>query len=310
MIRGVMHVIFSVLAVGAAFLCAGSNLAWAFERTHTCYPAQDGRTPVCRKGQKSIPIQWRDGCTTWRNHSEFPDEHLDAVHHSFQTWNDVSGSYFRAFYAGSTDQFGSGYDCKGGQSANENVVSFVEHWPESLAGSDVVALTSVVYSIDTGEILDADIRMNAEHFKWQTITHVTNDLSVVDVQNIMTHEVGHFLGLEHATEDNYLGRHRASDATMYANTFPNEIKRRVLDADDKAGVRAIYPVASAPSTPCEAPSPDHAALPKDFDGARFQCSAKRRGCRASVASEFPASSWLLLFFALYALRCRARRFRA
>lgn len=303
-----IHSIFALLA----FFVLWSAPAQAFEQTRSCYPIEDGRTPTCQKGQKSLPIQWKNGCTTWRNHSEFPDEFLDAVQRSFATWNEVSGSYFRAYYAGSTDQFGSNYDCNGGKRTNENVVSYVENWPDSLAGSDVVALTSVVYAIDSGEILDADIRMNADHFKWQNITQKGADFAVVDVQNIMTHEVGHFLGLEHSTDGNYRGQHSAQEATMFANTYPNETKRRVLDADDKAGVRAIYPVASAPSATCEAPSSlNHASVPDVFDGERYQCAAKGSGCSASYAPvSTPSAHWLLWLLALYAARTFAHLRRA
>lgn len=285
--------------------------AHAFERTHTCYSATDGRTPVCQKRQKPVPIRWKTGCTTWRTHADFPDEFLTPVKNSFQTWNRVSGSYFQTYYAGSTDQFGAAYDCQSGESGNENVVSYLEDWPESLAGSDVVALTSVVYTTDTGEILDADIRMNGQHFHWKVVTSVSRDLTIVDIQNVMTHEVGHFLGLEHTTEATYQGNSAARHATMYANTYPNEIKRRVLDDDDIAGVRAIYPIADAPSRACEPPEViDHVDIPAGFDPQRFACKAKKKGCNAAAASSVPLASvfyFVLLVAFLRRYTSRAHR---
>lgn len=284
-----------------------SSSAVAFERTQTCYTVEDGRTPTCEKGQKPVAIRWESGCTTWRHHEAFPDEFLDAVKASFDTWNEVSGSYFRAHYAGSTAQFGSAYDCKSGTDGNENVVSYVTHWPSSLAGDDVVALTSVVYTTDDGLILDADIRMNADHFNWEEITKVSYDFTRVDIQNIMTHEVGHFLGLDHSRERSYQGDGVATDATMWALTFPNEIKRRTLDEDDKAGVRAIYPEESAPDAACAPPSSiNHKKLPKGFTPGRHICTPKR-GCDAS--GEGASAPWMLLWVTsvlLASLRLRPR----
>lgn len=294
----------------AAFALFPSTIAHAFERTHTCYAANDGRTPVCKKRQKSIPVRWGTGCTTWRTHTDFPDEFLEPLQKSFATWNDVEGSYFQTFYAGSTDQFGAGYDCKSGLEGNENVVSYVEDWPQSLAGRDVVALASIVYSVDTGEILDADIRMNGQHFQWKIVTTVSSDLTVVDVQNVMTHEVGHFLGLEHSSEDNYQGRKRARDATMFANTYPNEIKRRVLDDDDIAGIRAIYPSAHAPDVSCEPPETiNHAVLPQGYDPERFLCKSSK-GCHVTGSPTSPHGGWIVFAFLLFLSRLYAHRSNA
>lgn len=284
-----------------------TSTAWAFERTQTCYPKSDGRTPTCSKKQKPIPIQWKDGCTTWRTHNEFPDEYLEAVQKSFETWNEVSGSYFQTFYAGSSDQFGAAYDCKGGDE-NQNVVSYLEDWPSSVAGQDVVALTSVVYTTDKGEILDADIRMNGEHFIWKEITSVSHDSRIVDVQNILTHEVGHFLGLEHASAENHVGHDLPEDATMWSHTNMNEIKRRVLTEDDKAGVRAIYPAEDGPEEACTPPpGPNDHVSADSFDPTRMRCTQKKRGC----AAHDPAAPWtwlgaICILASLLVMRRRAR----
>lgn len=297
-------------AVVIVCLCLASS-AHAFERTQTCYTVEDGRTPRCGKGEKAMPIRWPTGCTTWRHHEAFPDEMLDAVKASFETWNEVSGSYFRAHYAGSTAQFGSAYDCKSGAAGNENVVSYVTHWPKSVAGDDVVALTSVVYTTDRGLILDADIRLNAEHFNWEVIEKVEHDLKRVDVQNIMTHEVGHFLGLDHSQMRSYRGDGVPEDATMWALTFPNEIKRRTLDADDEAGVRAIYPADEAPSSSCDPPaSIDHKEMPAGFKPGRHICNSSKRGCDAGGGdASMPWTAWGLVSVLLLSLRLRRQSIR-
>lgn len=52
-----------------------------------------------------------------------------------------------------------------------------------------------------------------------------------DVQNIATHEFGHWLCLGHSSD---------TEATMYKNAAAGETKRRTLNTDDIQGIRSIY----------------------------------------------------------------------
>ncbi|HUS88120.1 MAG TPA: hypothetical protein VMW91_01925, partial [Desulfosporosinus sp.] len=56
----------------------------------------------------------------------------------------------------------------------------------------------------------------------------------VDVQNIMTHEAGHWLVLNDLYDDIYI------EQTMYGVSSDRELKRRSLESGDIAGVRKIY----------------------------------------------------------------------
>lgn len=61
------------------------------------------------------------------------------------------------------------------------------------------------------------------------------------VEDVATHEFGHALGLGHS---------QTPTATMYATTSSCNANNRTLDADDIAGVRALYPPSgSAPPRP-------------------------------------------------------------
>lgn len=298
--------IFAALVACVAF--TDTDTAFAFEQTKTCYDPLDGRAPACGKKETSYPVRWSTPCTTWRTHEDFPDELLDALRASFEVWNEVPGSYFRSFYAGTTDQFGSGFDCAENGSGNENVVSYLEHWPATIAGSNVVALTSVTYALANGEILDADIRMNADHFNWSVIDLPSFDPKMVDVQNVMVHEVGHFLGLDHSVPATYVGDTHASDASMWAQTSPNEVKRRSLDIDDILGVESIYPLDRAPSAACVPPeSLNHVSGPSWYDPARSQCSVKKsKGCCSAAESDpLPWPLVMVVGMMLLALRVRA-----
>ena len=52
-----------------------------------------------------------------------------------------------------------------------------------------------------------------------------------DVQNVMTHEFGHMLGLGHSD---------VTGATMVQGTYYGDISKRTLEQDDINGFNAIY----------------------------------------------------------------------
>lgn len=64
----------------------------------------------------------------------------------------------------------------------------------------------------------------------------------MDVQNTVTHELGHVLGLAHPNP--YTG------ATMSATAPPGETSKRVLTPSDVNGICTIYPVGYTPSNAC------------------------------------------------------------
>ena len=142
----------------------------------------------------------------------------------------------------------------------------------------VVALTSVLYDPTTGRIMDADIEVNGwdgvagaigsppQHGWYFTCatpaqpgtcaqrgdcctTYGQPDCFGMDLENTVTHEVGHFLGLAHSG---------VATSTMFATTAPRETSKRDLAADDAAGVCAIYPEPSGCG--CGGGAPGAAAL--------------------------------------------------
>ncbi|BDG07001.1 matrixin family metalloprotease [Anaeromyxobacter paludicola] len=63
----------------------------------------------------------------------------------------------------------------------------------------------------------------------------------IDVQNTVTHELGHVLGLDHPP---------LAGATMSATATPGETSKRVLAASDVAGICTAYPASYTPSDAC------------------------------------------------------------
>lgn len=118
--------------------------------------------------------------------------------------------------------------------ANSNTIMYRDDaWP--YPQSNTIALTTVTFNLDTGEIRDADMELNTADVHFTTgDTNVTFDLL-----SILTHETGHFLGLAHS---------QVVGATMEANYPPMSLDLRSLDPDDVAGICAVYPAGTVPDT--------------------------------------------------------------
>ncbi|MET0593316.1 MAG: matrixin family metalloprotease [Polyangiaceae bacterium] len=149
--------------------------------------------------------------------------------------------------------------------ANANIVTFRDdRWPYE-ASSNVLALTTVTYSRKTGAIFDVDMEINS-----------TQRISVgdpvpstsYDLQSIVTHEAGHFLGMAH-TDDRM--------ATMYPQYTSGTQSFRSLGVDDQAGICAVYPSAQAAKcdySPRQGFSPECGIFPSGNGG---KCAVASRG---------------------------------
>lgn len=121
-----------------------------------------------------------------------------------------------------------------------------------------LAVTSVFARKSDGEIVDADVEINAVTFKWADLARNPEGASSLqDIQNTLTHEFGHLIGLDHTcfistvrpgTVDDQ-GRPvrscgEATDdiraTTMFAAVIPGDLERRSLSSDDQRAVCEIY----------------------------------------------------------------------
>jgi hypothetical protein len=148
-----------------------------------------------------------------------------AVHRSLSAWSAATDARITVRSMGTTSK-SIGF-IPGGE--NQNTIAFGrDAWafePEALA------MTITAFRRDSGELVDADILVNERHFTWGDADPSRNDL-----QNALTHEVGHFLGLAHSDDP---------EATMYASAVRGETVKRSLSDDDVAGARALYPEVGA-----------------------------------------------------------------
>jgi hypothetical protein len=121
-------------------------------------------------------------------------------------------------------------------------------WPhKSQNGDGMLALTTLAAGVETGRITYADIEINTGG---QPLAATELDQGI-DLQTVVTHEVGHYIGLAHSS---------ATNSIMNANLCENaqrcqsdKVASRRLGNDDRAAVCALYPPGATP--PAVAPGP-------------------------------------------------------
>jgi hypothetical protein len=167
---------------------------------------------------------------------------------------------------------------------------------EWLYSEHVVAMTVTSYKRSTGRVTESDIVLNARDHKWAV--DPAPGSNAYDVQNVVAHEAGHFFGLGHSAQ---------TDATMYRTTPAEETQKRVLTADDRAGIAALIAVINATGGDSESVVDDGKAdTPEQLDGDMPDRGDEQVGC--SVGGSFSsAGSWLWPSLVLglgLLLRCR------
>ncbi len=199
--------------------------------------------------EEGLPLAWNTSCVYWtmveqevdNSHFSNPVQPLlsfedlqTAVRGAFLVWEEVDCSYFRFLETPPGHCLDIGYHNDAGNAnrvflRSSGWVDPNSPWREP----GQIALTSVFYDTETGEIFDVDIEVNAEYFELTT----TLEDPQTDIQNALAHEVGHLLGLDHS---------EFSDATMYWTAREHELSKRDLSPDDIEGLCAIYPILQDP----------------------------------------------------------------
>jgi hypothetical protein len=113
--------------------------------------------------------------------------------------------------------------------------------------SATLAITTTTYNTRTGKLYDADLEMNASVHIFTTIdsppcTALGQSGCVsTDVQNTVTHEFGHALGLAHSPDPR---------STMFAGADLGETSKRILDDGSVEFVCTAY-AAGGPTLDCD-----------------------------------------------------------
>jgi len=224
--------------VHVGFLALASD-AQAFCRSTTCRATA---TRPCPTDADECPTEgaklfWPTSCIGYATHklgsNRFdPEETRAVIRKTFEAWSDVECPDGKV--ASMTFQEREPVSCGKSQynakDRNVNVVLFQDSMWKYRGTDQTLAKTSVTYNDETGEIYDADIEINTAN---EPIT-ISDDPGEIqaDLQAILTHEVGHFIGLAHSPD---------SQAVMFAQYSPQSTSQRRLSPDDVAAICATYP---------------------------------------------------------------------
>ncbi|MBZ4396796.1 myxosortase-dependent metalloprotease, MXAN_2677/MXAN_2678 family [Myxococcus sp. AS-1-15] len=241
------------------------------------------------------------------------DTEVAAIEASFESWRRVAATCSDYTFRRGRDWEGKvevGY-VKEDPASNYNIITFRETycfdvapeddacWTEMTCGnkyacwdedSRTLAITISSHGVESGRVWDADIEVNAAGYLFTTVDappcvegSESVDCVAMDLQNTMTHEIGHVVGLDHVP---YPG------ATMERTAPLGETQKRIIDAGSAEGFCSIYPKGLPPNQ----------CIMKNT-GLALLGDGRGTGC-ASAPGAVVAGGWLA---ALALLRARRRR---
>ena len=249
-----------VIVAIAIALCSLPFDAQAFCRAMTCNPAKetcevDDRGCVTsgtalRWPAERMPLVFR----FQQQHSArlVPEETTAAVRAAFHRWSDVVCPDGRR----TSLRFAEGEDLVADKPLEPAAprpepfgIYFRDRgWPHP-SGDDQTAPTTIDFAPSSGTILYADIEVNTT-----ACTFATRDAGEgIVLQTVVTHEVGHFIGLGHGREPNtIMAGHLCDSGDRCAR---DRVSSRRLATDDIAAVCTLYPPDAERSGPAPPSNP-------------------------------------------------------
>lgn len=225
-------------------------------------------------------LYWPSGCAFVTSTNDTGDLAGDLerqiVAASLAEWNDaVAGCSYMDLVAGEPAPDAEiGHD-------GLNIIRFRDRWcrpatdedPELCLSAAAAGLTTMIFVDDEdsardGEIVDADIELNAQHFAISADGASQGDAPcLADLANTLVHELGHLLGLDHtcldADDPPKLDGDGAAvprctettdpaitEATMYPYQDCGETDKATVSDDEVDAICTIYPLADDPGV-CE-----------------------------------------------------------
>lgn len=226
----------AIVTLASCVFAATPDSARAFCRASIDTPP----TGPCVELEGSPLLLWNSGCLTLRFHQSMFTElgQLDETdvrfifEESFLTWEDVDCG-FVPFVVQFDETLATSSDVEFlFDQRNESVVVAMspEQWSAAGQSSAAFAITFLWHDTKTGDLFDVDMGLNLGQGPFGKCGDMPCTDGMVDLQNTITHEAGHVLGLGHTT---------IADATMVISAEPGDIFMRDLEADDIEGLCAL-----------------------------------------------------------------------
>lgn len=256
-----------------AWLATTATSAHAFCRTMTCNPRQES----CARDEANcvttgVPIRWKALPLPYRFHrggsaNLLKDEARAAIRAAFARWSDVvceNGQRTALRFAEGEEVDEDKPLLPSGKAAEPFGVYFRDlGWPHDDPG-EVLALTNHTFGKNSGTIEYADLEVNTGAHQFST-GEVGEG---IDLQSVITHEAGHYLGLAHSRVENSIMVE--SYCQIGNRCAKGTVAARRLSNDDIAAVCAIYP-------------PDLVLTPPEDQSGGIQCNASRAGGGAQTS---------------------------
>jgi hypothetical protein len=202
---------------------------------------------------------------------------------AIKVWNEQGASNLVVVYGGASDQGlndGDMIDVVGFEdvTAQDHTLA-VSRWLTSSDGARIVACDIHVWAGNLDGVID-----------WHTGAQPPST-GGYDLQHVLTHEIGHCLGLGHSTDPN---------AIMYATTTPGTAVRD-LAYDDILGLQALYGASCddldgdgfAASDACEIPGGDcDDEEPASHPGGVEVCNGADDDCNGTIDDNAEDGAWL------------------
>jgi Matrixin len=155
---------------------------------------------------------------------------MKILNQAFGVWSDAAQDAPRAT---STLQA-----APAGENRSHRVQVIKDDW---LYDDTTLAVTTYTYSKKSGELVDADIVINGSGPCFATGDKLPSHC--YDLLGVLTHEAGHFLGLDHNGQE--------PEAIMFPSLAAGDTSKRELSDDDRQGIALTYgdaPVKAATSS--------------------------------------------------------------
>lgn len=151
-----------------------------------------------------------------------PSNFSTIAANSFADWTGAVAGRVTVGRGANTSKVRSAYD-------GQNIVA----WGNAAAGT--LGVTYIRYLSSSGLVVDVDTILNKKYpWSWANSTTCA-DPNYYDAENILTHEIGHWFGLDDEYSADFV------DATMFGYGRLGEVKKNTLTSGDIAGAVAIYP---------------------------------------------------------------------
>ena len=221
----------------------------------------DGDCPKDEHGcvTRGTPVAWTGGCVGYSPNligtAQLTDEEWkEAFNQAFHAWQlvDCGGGEHPSIELYALRSTSCGESTYNSSGPNVNSIYFTDQgWtgPQTPENLDHVLARAKINFVSSGEIMDGDIAINSARKEFS----VSDDNVKEDLVSILTHEVGHFLGIAHSD---------VPDAVMYWQYGTGTIRRK-LQKDDIEAICTIYP-----------PSRERTCDPTPRGGLQDQCGPK------------------------------------